>query len=417
MVFAKEQRLVLKNYGKIDPASLEEYLAAGGYAALKKALAMNPDQIIGEVKRSGLRGRGGASFPTGLKWSFTAPLQAVQKYIVCNADEGEPGTYKDRLIMEHDPHLLVEAMTIAGYAVGATKGYIYIRGEYPQSQASLARAIENARAAGLMGENILDSGFDFDLEIRSGGFAFVCGEETAIIESIEGKRGEPRVRPPYPGVSGLWGQPTVVNNVETLANIPGILNRGGEWFARIGAAKYPGTKILTLSGDVANKAFVEAPTDTTLAEVINDFGGGVAGGKFQAVQVGGNSGGILPEALLNIPIDFDSLLAAGGSLGTGSVFVMNDTRDLAEAVKTMMRFFAHESCGKCTPCREGCRRLADFMVKLCAGNATAKDYQTAAGLAQVMNQTALCGLGQAAPTPFQTAMRFFGDRLETRLAK
>jgi NADH:ubiquinone oxidoreductase subunit F (NADH-binding) len=415
MTLVQEQRVVLKNYGKINPASIDDYLSQGGYEALKKALTMQPGEIIAELKKSGLRGRGGAGFPTGLKWSFTAPIRADQKYIVCNADEGEPGTYKDRLIMDRDPHLLLEAMTIAGYALGATKGYIYIRGEYPQSQAALGRAADNARAAGFMGENILDSGFAFDLEIRAGGFAFVCGEETALIESIEGKRGEPRFRPPYPGVAGLWGKPTVVNNVETLANLPGIILQGGEWFAKIGAEKYPGTKIMTLSGDIVNKTFVEVSTDTSLGVIIHTFGGGVVGGKFQAVQVGGNSGAILPESLLSTPIDFDSLAAAGGCLGTGAVFVLNDTRDLPDIVKGMMSFFVHESCGKCTPCREGCRRLYDFMVKFCAGRATVREAQVAAGLARVMNKAALCGLGQAAPTPVQTTMKFFPEQYEARL--
>ncbi len=415
MSLAKEQRIVLNNYDKINPASIDEYIAQGGYQALKKALTMSSAAIIDELKASGLRGRGGAGFPTWLKWSFTAPIEADQKYIVCNADEGEPGTYKDRLIMDKDPYRLIEALTIAGYTLGATKGYIYVRGEYPQSQQSLNTAITGTKAAGMMGKNILGSGFDFDLEVFSGAFAFVCGEETAIIESIEGKRGEPRIRPPYPGTVGLWGKPTVINNVETLANIPAILNNGGKWFASIGAVKYPGTKIMTLSGDVVNKTFVEVPTDTTLYDIIYGFGGGVTGGDFLAVQVGGNSGGVLPESLLNTPIDFDSMMAAGGSLGTGAVFVINDKRDLLDVVKNMAHFFTEESCGKCTPCREGCQRLYDFMVKVCDGKATVKDLKIANGLARVMNKSALCGLGQAAPTPVQTAIKFFGNKFEEKL--
>jgi len=376
---------------------------------------MSSAEIIQELKISGLRGRGGAGFPTWLKWSFTAPIEVDQKYIICNADEGEPGTYKDRLIMDKDPYLLIEAMTIAGFTLGATKGYIYVRGEYPHSQKILNTAIANAKMAGMMGNNIFGSGFDFNLQVFSGAFAFVCGEETAIIESIEGKRGEPRIRPPYPGVVGLWGKPTVINNVETLANIPAIINNGGRWFANIGAIKYPGTKIMTLSGDVANKTFVEVPTDTTLYDIIYTFGGGVVGGNFQAVQVGGNSGGLLPASLLETAIDFDSMQAIGGSLGTGAVFVINDRHDLLDVVKNVAHFFTEESCGKCTPCREGCQRLYDFMNKVCEGEATAKDLQIAAGLARVMNKTALCGLGQAAPTPVQTAIKFFGKKFEERI--
>jgi len=416
MGFAKEKRLVLKNYGKINPESIDEYIAQGGYEALKKALTMKPMDIVEEVKKSGLRGRGGAGFPTGLKWSFTAPIEADQKYVVCNADEGEPGTYKDRLIMEGDPHLLVEAMTIAGFAIGATKGYIYVRGEYPQSQELLNNAIANAKAKGFMGKNILGSGFDFDLEVRSGAFAYVCGEETALIESIEGHRGEPRFKPPYPGVAGLWGKPTVVNNVETYANVPGIILNGGEWFAKIGAPKYPGTKILTLSGDVANRTFVEVPTDVTVREIIEEVGGGVVGGKFMAVQIGGNSGGILPESLLDTQIDFDSLAAVGMTLGSGAMFVMNDKRDLIDVVKCMMKFFEHESCGKCTPCREGTPRLYEFMEKLTKGQATAHDAKVIADLARVMNKASLCGLGQAAPTPLQTTMEHFWSEYEKKFA-
>lgn len=414
MAFLIERRLILKNYEKIDPRSIDDYIAQGGFTALKKALSMKPEEIIQELKISGLRGRGGAAFPTGLKWGLTASVQADQKYIICNADEGEPATYKDRLIMDKDPHLLIEALIIAGYVVGASKGYIYVRGEYQQSEKALNRAIINVKAAGLMGQDILQSGFNFDVEIRSGGFAFVCGEETALIESIEGKRGEPRFRPPYPGVAGLWGKPTVVNNVETLANIPGIILNGGEWFAKIGAAKYPGTKIMTLSGDIANKTFVEVPTDTLLREIINEAGGGVTGGNLQAVQVGGNSGGILPESKLDTPIDVESMLKAGGSLGTGAVFVINNTHDLLDVVKCMMEFFQHESCGKCTPCREGCKRLYDFMARLCTGKAVEKDAETILGLAEVMNKTALCGLGQAAPTAIQTTMKFFPEKYEAK---
>ena len=417
MGFAKEQRIVLKNYGKIDPASIEEYIAQGGYDALKKAFSMKPMDIIDEMKKSGLRGRGGAGFPTGLKWSFTAPIQADQKYVVCNADEGEPGTYKDRLVMDGDPHLLVEAMTIAGYTIGATKGYIYVRGEYPQSQDSLNKAIANAKAKGLLGKDILGSGFEFELEVRSGGFAYVCGEETALIESIEGSRGEPRFKPPYPGVAGLWGKPTIVNNVETYAAVPAILMNGGEWFAQIGAKNYPGTKIMTLSGDVANKTFVEVPTNVTIREIMDQVGGGVVGGKFQALQIGGDSGGILPEALLDTQIDFDSMSAAGMTLGTGAMFFINDTHDLMDVVKCMMRFFEHESCGKCAPCREGSKHLYDFMVKVCEGKATEKDAKIIAGLADVMNKASLCGLGQAAPTPIQTTMKHFWQEYQAKFVK
>lgn len=417
MSFDKEQRIVLKNYGKIDPECIEQYIAEGGYEALKKAFTMKPMDIIEEVKKSGLRGRGGAGFPTGVKWNFTASIETDQKYVICNADEGEPGTYKDRLIMEGDPHLLIEAITIAGYAVGATKGYIYVRGEYPSCQERLNIAIKNAKSKGFIGKNILNSGFDFDLEVRSGAFAYVCGEETALIESIEGKRGEPRFKPPYPGVEGLWGKPTVVNNVETLANIPTIILNGGEWFSKIGSPSYPGTKILTLSGDIANKTFVEVPTNVTIREVIEKAGGGVVGGKFQAVQIGGISGGILPESLLDTPIDFQSMSSIGMTLGTGAVFVINDKRDLINLVKNMMEFFEHESCGKCTPCREGTPRLREFMQKLVEGKATKKDFETVMKLAEVMSVASFCGLGQAAPTPLQTTVKYFPELYQCRLAE
>lgn len=409
MGFNKEKRIVLRHYGLVNPTSTEDYMNKGGYEALKKAKAMQPMDVVEEVKKSNLRGRGGAGFPTGLKWSFTAKITgADQKYVVCNADEGEPGTYKDRLVMEGVPHQLIEGMAIAGHAIGATKGYIYCRGEYPNSQKALREAIANAKAKG-----ILDG---FDLEVRSGAFAYVCGEETALIESVEGHRGEPRYKPPYPGVAGLWGKPTIVNNVETYANIPAIIENGADWFAAIGSKNYPGTKVFTLSGDVVNKTFVEVPTDVTLREIIFDFGGGIVDGKrFKAVQVGGNSGGIIPEELLDTPIDFDAMVNIGMTLGTGAVFVMDETRDMVDVVKCMMKFFEHESCGKCTPCREGTFRLFRGMCKIANGEANANDLNTMETLARVMNKTALCGLGQAAPTPFQTSLRYFAADYQKRL--
>ncbi|MGE5373111.1 MAG: NADH-quinone oxidoreductase subunit NuoF [Solirubrobacterales bacterium] len=405
---AEELRIVLRNCDKIDPLNIDDYIKAGGYKSLEKARGMNPLELIEEVKKSGLRGRGGAGFNAGLKWSFANKVESDQKYVVCNADEGEPGTYKDRIIMQKDPQTLFEGMAICGYAIGSNKGYIYCRGEYPYVVEHLNKAIAQAKAKGVLG--------DFDIEVRMGGGAYVCGEETALIESIEGHRGEPRFKPPFPGVAGLWAKPTVVNNVETYANIPVILEKGAEWFAAIGAEKYPGTKVLTLTGDVANRVCIEVPTTTTIREVVFGFGGGVADGKkFKAVQIGGTSGGFIPESLLDTPIDFDSMGKIGAALGTGAVFVMNETRDIVDIATRISKFFEHESCGKCNPCREGTFRSHEIMKKINSGKGTEADIENVLALSGVMQKACLCGLGQAAPSPTVTTIKHFRDEYTKKL--
>ena len=404
---AEEMRIVLRNYGKIDPLNIDDYINAGGYEALKKARNMNQADLIVEVEKSGLRGRGGAAFNAGTKWGFSYNTPADQKYVVCNADEGEPGTYKDRTIMENDPHSVLEGMAICGYAIGATKGYIYCRGEYPYVVDILNQAIAQAREKDVLG--------DFDIEVRMGAGAYVCGEETALIESIEGKRGEPRFKPPFPGVAGLWGKPTVVNNVETLANIPVIVEKGGDWYSGIGASRYPGTKIVTLTGDVNNRTFFEVPTNTTIREVIYEFGGGIRDGKnFKAVQIGGTSGGFIPEAYLDTSIDADSMSAIGATLGSGAVFVMDETRDIVDVVTRIAKFFRHESCGKCTPCREGTNRMYEMMERFNAGAGNELDIDLFERLGRVMGKACLCGLGQAAPAPILTTIKHFRGDYEAK---
>ncbi len=397
---AEEMRIVLRNLGKIDPLKIDEYIAAGGYKSLSKARSMSQADLIEEVKKSGLRGRGGAGFNCGMKWSFSYKIDTDQKYVVCNADEGEPGTYKDRIIMENDPQTLLEGMAICGYAIGSNKGYIYCRGEYPYVVETLNKAIAQAKEKGVLG--------DFDIEVRMGAGAYVCGEESALIESIEGHRGEPRFKPPFPPVEGLWGKPTIVNNVETFANIPSIVEKGGDWFKGIGAASYPGTKVLTLTGDIVNRTFIEVPTNTTIREVLFGFGGGIVGGKkFKAVQIGGTSGGFIPEANLDTPIDFDSMGAIGAVLGSGAVFVMDETRDIVDVVERIAKFFEHESCGKCTPCREGTKRMHEMMHNVKAGNGRVGDLDLMEKLGGVMSVACLCGLGQAAPAPVLTTLKHF----------
>jgi len=397
---AEELRIVLRNCGVIDPLKIEDYINAGGYKALEKARNMGQLPVIDEVKKSNLRGRGGAGFNAGQKWTFVYQASADQKYVICNADEGEPGTYKDRIIMESDPHRLLEGMAICAYAVGADKGYIYCRGEYPYVVDILRQAIAQAKDKGVLG--------DFDIEVRMGAGAYVCGEETALIESIEGKRGEPRYKPPYPGVSGLWGKPTVVNNVETFANVPDIIEKGADWFKSIGAPSYPGTKIFTLSGDVVNRTFFEVPTNTTIRDIIFGLGGGIPGGKkFKAVQIGGNSGAIIPESLLDTPADFDSMAKVGATLGSGAVFVMDETRDIVDVATRTAKFFEHESCGKCAPCREGTMRIHEIMEKINQGKGKAGDMNLLERLGRVMSVSCLCGLGQAAPVPILTTMKHF----------
>lgn len=404
---AEELRIVLRNAGKIAPDNIDDYINAGGYQALNKARAMEPKALIEEVKKANLRGRGGAGFNTGLKWSFV-PQSADIKYVVCNFDEGEPGTYKDRVIVESDPQTLFEGMAICAHAISAKQGYIYCRGEYPYIAEKLNAAIDQARAKKVLG--------DFDIEIRMGAGAYVCGEETALIESIEGHRGEPRFKPPFPGTAGLWDRPTVVNNVETFATLPEIINNGADWFLGIGAKSYPGTKVLSLTGDAANKVAIEVPTTTTIREVIYEFGGGIKSGKkFKAVQIGGISGGFIPESLLDTPIDFDSMRNIGATLGTGAVFIMDETRDIVDIVTRIMKFFEHESCGKCNPCREGTYMCCEIMKKINAGKATYKDIDNILLLSKVMTKSALCGLGQAATVPVTTTLYHFRSEYERKL--
>ncbi|NLW91766.1 MAG: NADH-quinone oxidoreductase subunit NuoF [Syntrophomonadaceae bacterium] len=405
---AEEMRIVLRNLGKIDPLNIDEYINAGGYKSLEKARAMSQTEVIDEVKKSGLRGRGGAGFNTGMKWSFSYGIKTDQKYVVCNADEGEPGTYKDRIIMENDPQSLLEGMAICGYAIGSNQGYIYCRGEYPYVVEKLNKAIDQAKAKGVLG--------DFNIEVRMGGGAYVCGEESALIESIEGHRGEPRFKPPFPPVIGLWGKPTIVNNVETFVNIPAILEKGADWYKAIGASSYPGTKVLTLTGDVNNRIFVEVPTNTTIRQVLDDFGGGVAGGKkVKAIQIGGTSGGFIPESLFDTQLDFDSMSAIGATLGSGAFFVMDETRDIVDVVDRIMKFFEHESCGKCTPCREGTHRMHEMMERLNHGHAKAGDLDNLERLGTVMTKACLCGLGQAAPSPVLTTLKHFKPEYAAKL--
>ncbi|MEN6326964.1 MAG: NADH-ubiquinone oxidoreductase-F iron-sulfur binding region domain-containing protein [Syntrophomonas sp.] len=395
---AEEMRIVLRNYGKIDPLKIGDYIAQGGYESLKKARSMDKAALIAEVKNSKLRGRGGAGFNCGMKWSFAASAQADQKYVICNADEGEPGTYKDRLIMENDPQTLIEGMAICACAIGATKGFIYLRGEYPFLVDTLNTAIDQAKQ--FLG--------DFNLEVRSGAGAYVCGEETALIESIEGSRGEPRFKPPFPPSSGLWGKPTIVNNVETFANIPVIVEKGAAWYAAIGDSTYPGTKVFTLTGDVNNKTFFEVPTNSTVRDVVFGLGGGVPGGKkIKAVQIGGTSGAFIPESLLDTEIAFDAMGAVGASLGSGAVFVLDDSRDVVDVTTRIAGFFEHESCGKCAPCREGTMRMAELMKKINDGKGNETDTDLLQKLGAVMSYSCLCGLGQAAPSPVLTTIKHF----------
>jgi NADH:ubiquinone oxidoreductase subunit F (NADH-binding) len=404
----EEMRIVLRNWGKIDPWSIQDYINAGGYQSLKKTLGMKRLDLIEEVKKSGLRGRGGAGFNTGQKWFFSYKIAADEKYVICNADEGEPGTYKDRVIMEQDPHSVLEGMAICAYAIGAKKGYIYCRGEYPFLVDLLKTAINQAREKDVLG--------DFDIEVRMGAGAYVCGEESSLIESIEGNRGEPRFKPPYPPVIGLWGKPTIVNNVETFACIAPIIEKGAQWYAGIGSKSYPGTKVLSLTGDVEKPAVIEVPSDTTVREVIFDFGGGVKNGrKVKSVQIGGTSGAFIPESLLDTPIDFDSLRNVGATLGSGAVFVVDETRDTVDIVTRITKFFEHESCGKCTPCREGSFRLHELMTRINNGKGTIQDLNKIILLGEIMQKACLCGCGQAAPSPVLTTLQHFRNEYEQKL--
>ena len=409
--YKKQHRVALRNCGVIDPENIEEYIAMDGYQALAKCLTeLTPDEVIQIVKDSRLRGRGGGGFPTGLKWSFTAKNTADQKYVVCNADEGDPGAFMDRSVLEGDPHCIVEAMTICGYATGATEGYVYVRAEYPIAVHRLDVAIKEAREAGLLGKNIFNSGFDFDLHIRLGAGAFVCGEETALMTSIEGNRGEPRPRPPYPAVKGLFGKPTTENNVETFANIPQIILHGAEFFNSMGTEKSSGTKVFALGGKINNTGLVEIPMGTTLREIIEDIGGGIPNGKkFKAAQTGGPSGGCIPASLMDTPIDYDNLTAIGCMMGSGGLIVMDEDNCMVDIAKFFLDFTVDESCGKCTPCRIGTKRMRELLEKITDGKATLEDLDELESLAHYIKDNSLCGLGQTAPNPVLATLRFFKD--------
>ena len=407
--YRKQMRIALRNCGTIDPENIEEYIARDGYMALADCLLhKKPMEVIDLIKKSGLRGRGGGGFPTGLKWEFAHKQESDIKYVVCNADEGDPGAFMDRSIMEGDPHSIVEAMTVCGYSIGAPKGLVYIRAEYPLAIQRLRTAIKQAREYGLLGERIFGTDFSFDIEIRYGAGAFVCGEETALIHSMEGKRGEPTLKPPFPAESGYLGKPTNVNNVETFANIPIILTKGPEWFASIGTEKSKGTKVFALAGKINNVGLIEVPMGTTLREVIYDIGGGIKNGKkFKAVQTGGPSGGCLTEKHLDTPIDFDNLLAAGSMMGSGGMIVMDEDDCMVSVARFYLDFTVEESCGKCTPCRIGNKRLLELLNKITEGKATEKDLETLSTLGKVIKDTALCGLGQTSPNPVLSTLDNF----------
>ena len=409
--YKKQLRIALRNCGFIDPENIEECIGRDGYSALAKCLTeMTPEAVIDEIKRSGLRGRGGGGFPTGLKWEFARKYQADQKYVVCNADEGDPGAFMDRSIMEGDPHSVIEAMAICGYSIGASKGLVYIRAEYPLAIERLRIAIEQAEKYGLLGENILGTDFSFHIEIRYGAGAFVCGEETALIHSMEGHRGEPTTKPPFPAESGYLNKPTNVNNVETLANIPVILNKGADWFASIGTERSKGTKVFALAGKINNVGLIEVPMGTTLREVIYEIGGGIKNGKkFKAVQTGGPSGGCLTEKHLDTPIDFDNLLAAGSMMGSGGMIVMDEDYCMVAVAKFYLEFIVEESCGKCSPCRIGNKRLLEILTRITEGKGTMEDLDNLRNLSQVIKDTALCGLGQTSPNPVLSTLEHFYD--------
>ena len=409
--YAKQRRIALRNCGVINPEIIDEYIAMDGYAALGKVLTeMTPQQVIDEIKASGLRGRGGGGFSTGMKWSFAAANQADQKYVCCNADEGDPGAFMDRSVLEGDPHSLIEAMAIAGYAIGANQGYIYVRAEYPIAVKRLQIAIDQAHEYGLLGKNIFDTGFDFDLQLRLGAGAFVCGEETALLTSIEGNRGEPRPRPPFPAVKGLFGKPTILNNVETYANICQIILKGAEWFNSVGTEKSKGTKVFALGGKIKHTGLVEVPMGTTLREIVEEIGGGVPDGKkFKAAQTGGPSGGCIPAEHMDIPIDYDNLIAIGSMMGSGGLIVMDETTCMVDIAKFFLEFTVDESCGKCTPCRIGTRRLLELLEKITSGNGELEDLDKMEQLCYYIKENALCGLGQTAPNPVLSTLHFFRD--------
>ncbi|MGM0432590.1 MAG: NADH-ubiquinone oxidoreductase-F iron-sulfur binding region domain-containing protein [Spirochaetota bacterium] len=407
--YQKQFRIVLRNCGFIDPENIDEYIAREGYGALEKALfELSPDDIIAELKTAGLRGRGGAGFPTWMKWNFTKQVDEKEKYVVCNADEGDPGAYMDRSTLEGDPHSILEAMTIAGYTCGATKGYIYIRAEYPLAISRLEIAMQQARDYGLLGENILESNFSFDIEIRLGAGAFVCGEETALLASIEGERGMPRPRPPFPAVKGVWDKPTVINNVETWANIPIILLKGGEWFSKIGTPDSSGTKVFALTGKIRNSGLVEVPMGTTLREIVYDVGGGIANDKdFKAVQTGGPSGGVITKEHLDTPIDYGSLMGLGSMMGSGGMIIMDEDDCIVDVTKFYLQFSVDESCGKCSPCRIGGRSLYNILDRITKGEGGMEDIDKLRDIGEAMRKASLCGLGQTAPNPILSTLKYF----------
>lgn len=415
--YAKQQRIALKNCGVINPEDIQEYIAKDGYMALGKALTeMTPQEVIDEIKKSGLRGRGGGGFSTGLKWQFAADQPKGDKYVICNADEGDPGAFMDRSILEGDPHSVLEAMAIAGYAIGANHGYVYIRAEYPIAVERLQIAIKQASEYGLFGNNIFGTNFNFDIEIRLGAGAFVCGEETALIASIEGRRGMPVPKPPFPAVSGVWGRPTIINNVETLANVPKIILNGSSWFASIGTEKSKGTKVFALGGKIANTGLVEIPMGTTLREVIYEIGGGCPNHKnFKAVQTGGPSGGCLTEEHLDTPIDFDNLIQLGSMMGSGGMIVLDEDNCMVDVARFYLDFIVDESCGKCTPCRIGTKRLLEMLNKICNGQGTMEMLDEMEDLCYKIKESALCGLGQTAPNPVLSTLKNFRNEYEAHI--
>ena len=410
--YKKQKRIALRNCGVINPETIEEYIAFDGYAALGKALTeMTPDEVIQVVLDSGLRGRGGGGFPTGRKWQLAcADRGKVEKYVCCNADEGDPGAFMDRSVLEGDPHSVIEAMAIAGYAIGADQGYVYVRAEYPIAVNRLSTAIQQAREYGLLGKNIFGTDFSFDIDIKLGAGAFVCGEETALMTSIEGMRGEPRPRPPFPAKKGLFGRPTILNNVETYANIPQIILKGADWFRSMGTEKSPGTKVFALGGKIKHTGLVEVPMGTTLREIVEEIGGGIPGGKkFKAAQTGGPSGGCIPASLIDTPIDYDNLMEIGSMMGSGGLIVMDEDTCMVDIAKFFLEFTVDESCGKCTPCRVGTKRLLELLEKITSGNGTMRDLERIEELAQFIKENSLCGLGQTAPNPVLSTLQYFRD--------
>lgn len=415
--YAKQHRLVvLRNCGKINPEKIEEYLAVGGYEGLKKVLSkMSPEEVINEISKSGLKGRGGAGFPTGKKWEFCHAAPGEKKYMICNADEGDPGAFMDRSILEADPHSIIEGLVIAGYAIGADESYIYVRAEYPLAVKRINLALQQAEQKGFLGENILGSGFNFKIHVKEGAGAFVCGEETALMASIEGKSGRPRSRPPYPAVSGLWGKPTTINNVKTLTSVPVIITKGADWFASIGTESCKGTAVFALTGHIANCGLVEVAMGTTLREIIFAIGGGIPDGEFKAVQTGGPSGGCLPESFLDYPVDFETLAKAGSIMGSGGMVVMNQDTCMVDVARYFLDFTQKESCGKCVPCRLGTKQMLDILERITKGEGKPEDIELLEELCQTVTKGSLCGLGQTAPNPVLTTLKYFNQEYQDHI--